>query len=208
MKRAQIIKIGGSLIRSNLWLKVLDAALARALKQEIVPIFIMGGGELADEVRRLRAEHGFSEKAEHHMSLLAMEQHSIMAQALRPELQKLQSVEQALSVISTHTPGIVYKVAHIFSHKEIDAIPSITSDSLTLWFMRQLCELAEQQGMALHCEALILKSCAVPSAMQRDAQALAAQGIVDEAFPHFAQTLLHKSHASWSVVNAEEALAI
>lgn len=54
MKHAQIIKIGGSLIRSGSWLKVLDAALEQALKRDAVPIFIMGGGELADVIRRLR----------------------------------------------------------------------------------------------------------------------------------------------------------
>jgi aspartokinase-like uncharacterized kinase len=208
MKRAQIIKIGGSLIRSGLWLKVLDAALEQALNHDDVPIFIMGGGELADVVRQLRTAHGFSETAEHHMSLLAMEQHSIMAQALRPVLQSVQTAQQALAAICTYTPAIVCEYAHLFQHKDIDAIPSITSDSLTLWFTQQLCELAEQQSISLNCEALILKSCAVPSAIQRDAQALAAQGIADEAFPRFAQALLSATQASWSVVNAEEALCM
>lgn len=214
MKHAQIIKIGGSLIRSGSWLKVLDAALEQALKRDAVPIFIMGGGELADVIRRLRADNGFNEKAEHHMSLLAMEQHSIMAQALRPKLQKVETIAQALAAISTYTPTIVYKYARVFSHKEINAIPSITSDSLTLWFTQQLCELAQQQGMALACEALILKSCAVLTALQTDAVALSAQGIVDEAFPRFAQALLDKphlltvAHAGWSVVNAEDILSM
>jgi aspartokinase-like uncharacterized kinase len=208
MKRAQIIKIGGSLIRSGRWLKVLDAALEQALKRNAVPIFVMGGGELADVVRRLRADNHFNEKAEHHMSLLAMEQHSIMAQALRPQLQKVENTAQALAAISTYTPTIVYEYTRVFSYKDVNAIPSITSDSLTLWLAQKLCELAEQQGIALNCEALILKSCAVPSAIQRDAPALATQGIVDEAFPRFAQALLNVSHASWSVANAEEALCM
>lgn len=205
MKHAQIIKIGGSLIRSGSWLKVLDAALEQAMARNVVPIFVMGGGELADVVRRLRADNHFNEKAEHHMSLLAIEQHSIMAQALRPALRKVQSAEQALAALSTHTPTIVCNCASAFSHKDIDAIPSITSDSLSLWFAHKLCEAAFQQGVALNCEVLILKSCAVPSALKTDADALSAQGIVDEAFPRFAHAFLSEHHAGWSVVNAEEA---
>jgi aspartokinase-like uncharacterized kinase len=208
MKRAQIIKIGGSLIRSGRWLKVLDAALEQAIKRNVVPIFVMGGGELADVIRRLRAAHGFNEKAEHHMSLLAMEQHSIMAQALRPVLQNVQTAAQALAAISAHTPGIVHLFASVIHAREVNAIPSITSDSLTLWFAHKLCEAAAQESVALNCEVLILKSCLVPIALQTEANALSAQGIVDEAFPRFAQVLLSEPHASWSVVNAEEAFLI
>jgi aspartokinase-like uncharacterized kinase len=208
MKHAQIIKIGGSLIRSGPWLKLLDAALEQAMRRNVVPIFVMGGGELADVVRRLRADNHFNEKAEHHMSLMAMDQHSIMAQALRPALQNVQTAAQALTAISAHTPAIVYPFASVIHGQELDAIPSITSDSLTLWLAHKLCEAASQQGLALNCEVLILKSCAVPSALQTDADALSAQGIVDEAFPHFAQALLSETQASWSVVNAEEALCM
>jgi aspartokinase-like uncharacterized kinase len=208
MMHAQIIKIGGSLIRTGPWLKLLDTALEQAMKRSVVPIFIMGGGELADVIRRLRADNHFNEKAEHHMSLLAMDQHSIMAQALRPTLQNVQTAAQALTAISAHTPTIVYPFASVIHVQKLDAIPSITSDSLTLWFAHKLCQAASQQGLALNCQVLILKSCAVPSALQTDADALSAQGIVDEAFPRFAQALLGELHAGWSVVNAEEAFLI
>ncbi len=208
MRHAQIIKIGGSLIRSGHWLKALDAALEGAMKNKVVPIFVMGGGELADVIRRLKVENNFSETAEHHMSLLAMQQHGIMAQALRPQLQNVKNVGQALAHIISYTPSVICDYAYVFNAKEVNPVPSITSDSLTLWFAQQLCEAANKQGIALCCEALILKSCVVPLVIQSDAQALCVQGIVDAAFPRFAGNLSRCAHASWSVVNAKAALCI
>jgi aspartokinase-like uncharacterized kinase len=86
MKRVQIIKIGGSLIRTRQHLVAIQTALERCYSQQITPLFLMGGGALADAVRQLCAQQSASVEAEHMMSLMAMDQN---AQLTIPDTQNL-----------------------------------------------------------------------------------------------------------------------
>ncbi len=206
MKRVQLIKIGGSLIRTKQHLAAIHAALERCAAQRITPLFLMGGGELADAVRKLCAAQGASVEAEHVMCLMAMDQNALLVKSQVPNLQACASTEQAWERILANTPGIYSNFANTLSSQSVESSASITSDSIALWLAMQLAEYARHAQVAMQIEVLILKSCEVSVAVSCDAAMLSSQEIVDAAFPRFAEQFASYANASWQVINVVDYL--
>src|SRR5882757_2855389 len=77
-----VLKLGGSLASSG-GLTACLAALG-TLRGEIV--VVPGGGFFADAVRAAQPRFGFSDRAAHHMAILAMEQYALLLVDRLPRL--------------------------------------------------------------------------------------------------------------------------
>lgn len=84
-----VLKLGGSLASSG-GLAACLGALA-ALRGEIV--VVPGGGVFADAVRAAQPRFGFSDRAAHHMAILAMEQYALMLADRLPRLKPCASLD-------------------------------------------------------------------------------------------------------------------
>jgi 5-(aminomethyl)-3-furanmethanol phosphate kinase len=200
-----LVKVGGSLLRTGQHQAVMLRVLEHCYASGEVPIFLMGGGAMADAVRELCATHHASMQAEHAMSLLAMQQNAQLVASQFEMLIMCDSVDQAFERVFTHTPGIWYSIAHINGDILLESSNSITSDSIALYLAQALC--VHAHTMQYHCDiqVTLLKSCAVQEEISCDAKALSSQHIVDEAFPEFAFRLQPYANAAWRVVNAQAA---
>lgn len=163
-----VIKLGGSVIRSGQlapWLDVIAASQSQAV---IVP----GGGALADEVRSCQQQLGFGDLAAHRMALLAMDQLAWAVAGVRPGFE-VGTTEDALRAILGRGHVAVWAPSALIADRtDLEATWRLTSDSLALW-------LAGKLGAHTCC---VIKSVTAPQG-RRSAQALARDGILDEAFP-------------------------
>jgi dihydroneopterin aldolase len=166
--RPQIVKLGGSVIRSpglSTWLDVIAASPAPIV---IVP----GGGALADEVRNCQQQLGFGDVAAHRMALLAMDQLAWAIAGMRSGLE-VGATESALrEIVGRGHIAVWAPYALISASADVEATWRLTSDSLALW-------LAAKLGAG---RCYLIKSVARKHS-RVSANALAQDGIVDEAFP-------------------------
>jgi dihydroneopterin aldolase len=184
-----VVKLGGSLAGGPYlkpWLDALGAVATQC-------IVVAGGGVFADTVRDTQGRFGFSNTAAHAMALLAMEQYAFMLADLEPALIPAPTLD-AMATIgqSGHVP-VWLPVGMVLGEAEIQASWEVTSDSLAAW-------LAGRLG-ARHL-VLVKSAEATDSSDPAD---WAASGLVDPAFPDYAERYLkplgcqpHCLHASLS----------
>ena len=164
-----VVKIGGSLEadphrRRALLASLADGALGRCI---VVP----GGGSFAGAVRAAQAREGFSDAEAHRRALDAMSEAAGIFRAIEPRL--VQSLEPWAE--AAPAPFRVWNPRRLRAgHPDIPESWDVTSDSLALW-------LAGQVGAA---RCVLVKS--RDASPDQDAAALAANGLVDAAFPDFA----------------------
>ena len=166
--RLIVVKLGGSVVRSGAlasWLEVIAEARTPVV---IVP----GGGALADEVRSCQQQLGFGEASAHRMALLAMDQLAWAVAGVRPGIEVGTTEEVLRAILGRGLVAVWAPSGLIAERTDIEATWRLTSDSLALW-------LAGKLG-AEHC--YLIKSVAAARGT-RSAHALAADGVVDEAFP-------------------------
>lgn len=166
--RPIVVKLGGSVVRSGAlasWLEVIAEARTPVV---IVP----GGGALADEVRSCQQQLGFGEASAHRMALLAMDQLAWAVAGVRPGFEVGTTEEVLRAILGRGLVAVWAPSGLIAERTDIEATWRLTSDSLALW-------LAGKLG-AEHC--YLIKSVAAARGT-RSAHALAADGVVDEAFP-------------------------
>lgn len=166
--RPIVVKLGGSIVRSGAlasWLEVIAEARTPVV---IVP----GGGALADEVRSCQQQLGFGEASAHRMALLAMDQLAWAVAGLRPGFEVGATEEVLRAILGRGLVAVWAPSALIAERTDIEATWRLTSDSLALWLAGKL--------VAEHC--YLIKSVAAARGT-RSAHALAADGVVDEAFP-------------------------
>jgi dihydroneopterin aldolase len=164
-----VVKLGGSIAKGGglpAWLTALESGRGRVV---IVP----GGGAFADAVREAQRRHGFGDLAAHRMALLAMEQYAIMLADSARWLVPCSSAEHIAAALHDGNAGIWLPSAMALADPRIPQSWSVTGDSLAAWLARRLAASA----------LVLVKSVAAPRPL--DAAALAAQGLVDEAFPGF-----------------------
>lgn len=163
-----VVKLGGSVVRSGAlapWLEVIAAA-----EQPIV--IVPGGGALADEVRSCQQQLGFGDASAHRMALLAMDQLAWAVAGVKPGFE-VGTTEEALRAILARGHVAVWAPSALIAERaDVEATWRLTSDSLALW-------LAGKLGASA---CYLIKSVAGLRGV-RSAQALAHDGIVDEAFP-------------------------
>ena len=163
-----VIKLGGSLIKNGHIQSCLNMLDQLSGTRVVVP----GGGNFADQVRQAQVDWHFDDVIAHRMAILAMQQSAWLMHALKPA-----------SLISSSLPalrsqeGIHFWLPDIQELDEagIAANWQVTSDSLALW-------LADHLGAS---QLILVKSATIDeNASLAD---LHTQGILDEAFLHFAQ---------------------
>jgi len=164
-----VLKLGGSLASSG-GLAGCLSALAN-LRGEIV--VVPGGGVFADAVRAAQPRFGFSDRAAHHMAILAMEQYALMLVDRLPALVPCPTLEAMREAATAGRPAIWLPAALVLADPTIPQSWDVTADSLAAWLARRL-------GAA---RLVLVKSIAAPRPL--DIAALAADGLVDKAFPAF-----------------------
>ncbi|SMF88976.1 hypothetical protein SAMN02982917_6567 [Azospirillum oryzae] len=194
--RPWVIKIGGSLSdwhRLGTWLDLIDRP------GHLHPLVIVpGGGPFADAVRDAQDNWRFDDRLAHRMALLAMEQFGLMLHGICPGLQTAATRERLRSLIRARMPAVWLPSAMALDQPEIAESWDVTSDSLAAWL-----------AVELDAAALVLvKSGPCPCAAT-DAAALARDGLVDAAFPHWRARFAGES---WCIhrdnhILMEEALA-
>ncbi len=165
-----VIKIGGSLCgdpKLGLWLDAISSLTSPVI---IVP----GGGPFADAVRQTQFRMGFSDKAAHHMALLAMAQNAQALCDLNARL-TLCEMEDDFEEAWVRRLIPVWSPYGLVRHREdIPQSWDMTSDSLAAW-------LAGEFGARF---VLLVKS-AAPTQAGVLAHDVAASGVVDPLFPKY-----------------------
>jgi aspartokinase-like uncharacterized kinase len=163
-----VVKLGGSVVRSVALAAWLEAIAAARVPVVVVP----GGGALADEVRASQSRLGFGDRTAHRMALLAMDQLAWAVAGLRGGF-AVGATEAELRAALAHGDVAVWAPYGLIAGRtDIEESWRLTSDSLALW-------LAGRIGAA---RCYLIKSIARKGASASASQ-LAADGIVDAAFP-------------------------
>jgi dihydroneopterin aldolase len=188
MNRSTVVKIGGSLVRTGEAARLMRSlADHRGLQLAIVP----GGGAFADAVRDAQARHGFSDRTAHHLALLAME---MTGRMLADGLAACVVAARAEDFADAWQRGRIAVWAPscmAASAADVPASWDATSDTLSAWLARHLDA----------ARLVVVKSCDVSDALQRDAHALAAAGVVDPCFP----SQVADGSFDWTVVTGVDA---
>ncbi|MGA7980366.1 MAG: amino acid kinase [Chromatiaceae bacterium] len=166
-----VVKLGGSLASSP-YLKPWLGALAMCPEVVLVP----GGGPFADQVRAAQRRWGFDDAAAHHMALLGMEQYGRMLCAMQPGLRPAASPAEIQRSLKDGATPVWMPVPTVVGEPEIEHNWDVTSDSLAAWLCRRL----SAAGL------LLIKSTS-PASLSVGLHALVEQGIVDTAFPRYAE---------------------
>ncbi|MCJ2138182.1 uridylate kinase [Methylobacterium sp. J-026] len=165
-----VVKVGGSLEtdphrRRALLASLADGALGRCI---VVP----GGGTFAGAVRAAQVRDRFSDAEAHRRALDAMSDAAGIFRGIEPRL------VQSLDPWSETAPARarVWNPRRLRAgHPDIPETWDVTSDSLALWLAREV-----------GAERCVLVKSRDPAPGQ-DAAALAQDGLVDAAFPAFAE---------------------
>ena len=188
MTAATVVKIGGSLAESDA-----AAALVRALAQRRPPrlVVVPGGGGFADAVRLTERRHPIGNQAAHHLALLAMHMSAVMLGAFAPGYVVAESRAEFEAAWERDLTPVWAPERMVLTAPDVPASWDVSSDSLSAWLARAIAA----------SRLLVVKSCPVPEAMDGDAAALAAAGIVDPSFPGF----VAGANLPWRVVSGATA---
>jgi len=181
-----VLKIGGSLTASDAALRLMRGLADRPPSGLLI---VPGGGAFADRVRAAQAEHKLTEQAAHHMALLAMHIVAVLLADLAPGFVVAEGPRQFQSAWTEGLTPIWLPASMVMPAADIPASWDVTSDSLAAW-------IAERIGAT---RLVLVKSCTLP-VQRRDAQALAAAGVVDACFPRFVAGRAF----SWEVISGWE----
>ncbi len=163
-----VVKIGGSFASSTYlrdWVRALAVCAGRAV---IVP----GGGPFADAVRSTQLKMGFDDRTAHHMALLAMEQYGRALAGCNSRLSPANSLRAIQHDLGGGRIPVWMPVRMVLDARDIAPTWQVTADSLAVWL-----------GTRLGGGRLFLVKHMPAPAGRTKVEELAAQGIVDEAFP-------------------------
>lgn len=170
---ATVIKLGGSLSRSNSLSACLDAVEKnyRGRAAVIVP----GGGAFADQVRSAQQHWHFDDVTAHRMAILAMGQMALMFKGLKPEFAIAETVAEVHDRLNLRQTAIWSPDIAELDRAGIEASWDITSDSLAAWLANKISA----------TELILIKSAVIDNSLSL--RQLAEQQIVDQAFCSFAE---------------------
>ncbi len=183
-----VVKIGGSLAETGRLEAVLEKIAAASRPVIVVP----GGGAFADKVRDLQTVLRFDDKSAHRLAILGMHQMAELYFKLQPRLAPVDSLEGFARVFAAGLVPVWLPLQMCQDDETIPADWSITSDGLAA-------RLAERLG---GLTVVLLKSVAVDATLA--AQALAAEGIVDDVFPR----IVERGRLDWRVLGPDDDLAL
>jgi aspartokinase-like uncharacterized kinase len=168
----RVVKVGGSLFD----LPDMGKRIRKWLKKEVpgISIFVAGGGELVEAIRRMHAAEPMSEERAHHLCMDAMD---MMAHILHQRLPRsslcgwLHQMRQQRAELMIFQLGLWLSVSQrSFAGTPLPESWDVTSDSIAARVA--ICTGAD--------ELVLLKSADPPS---RDLQELADCGYVDKFLP-------------------------
>ncbi len=184
MTKINIIKLGGSLEKSEQLIACLNYAADTFDKLIIVP----GGGFFADSVRKSQQKWQFDDAIAHEMAILAMQQMALLFHSLRPDFKCLNSVDSIQLQIKITDKIIWSPNINELNLAGIKASWDISSDSLSAWLASQLPSV----------QLTLIK--AANFSADTDITNLVKQGIVDKAFLSFIDNASFKIN----VINANK----
>jgi aspartokinase-like uncharacterized kinase len=187
VKPITVLKIGGSLTRSDAAAQLMRALAVRTVRDLLI---VPGGGDFADDVRTAQARHGLSEDAAHHMALLAMHMLAVALADLAPGYTLADSPAQFDAAWREGRTPVWLPAPMVLADAAIPASWDVTSDSLAAWLA----------GEVDAARLLLVKSCAL-TVEAGSARALADAGIVDACFARFVEGRGFK----WRVVSGVDA---
>jgi aspartokinase-like uncharacterized kinase len=166
----QVIKLGGSLTKSQALPEALNRIATRQGKMVIVP----GGGAFADQVRFAQQQWQFNEVIAHEMAILAMQQMALLFKGLQPTFQLAGTLVEIKQFLSGQKSAPIIWSPSIYELNQagVAANWEITSDSLAAWLAQQLDA----------TELILVKAAKVTS---NNLAQLSEQGIIDSAFVRF-----------------------
>jgi len=126
-----VVKLGGSHLGAPsllAWLSVIAASAPLLL--------VPGGGAFADTVRAMQPRLGFSDRAAHDMSLLAMNQFGRLLCDLQPGLKLTGGFGDIEATIAAKQIAVLAPWPMLVEEPTLPASWDVTSDSLALWFAR------------------------------------------------------------------------
>jgi 5-(aminomethyl)-3-furanmethanol phosphate kinase len=186
-----VVKLGGSHAFSAHLRDWLGALATCAGHVVVVP----GGKPFSDTVRAAQPRMGFDDRAAHHMALLAMAQYGCALTSLHPGYVLADSLSAIRRVARGGSVPVWSPAPMTLRATDVAWSWDVTSDSLAAW-------LAGRLGAA---RLLLVKHVALPEG-PLSADELAAQGIVDPAFPGMIGSL--KAFAAGPADHAAAAAAI
>jgi len=166
-----IIKLGGSLSRSDTLSNCLDAIEKNY--QGRAAVIVPGGGAFADQVRLAQQHWQFDDHTAHHMALLAMQQMALMYRGLKPNFVIAHTVGAIQAQLDRKQVVIWSPDISELDNAGIKASWDITSDSLAAWLAKTLSA----------TELILIKSAVIDVSLSL--RQLAEQQIVDKAFCDF-----------------------
>lgn len=183
-----VVKIGGSLAETGRLKDMLPLIAAAKRPVVVVP----GGGSFAQKVRDLQNALKFDDTSAHRLAMLGMHQMAEMYFTMDPRFAAADSLDGIARQLAVGLTPVWMPLQMCQSDPEIPANWTITSDGLAA-------RLAERMGGA---PMVLLKSVNVP----RDATAsnLAADGIVDEAFP----SIVARTPIDWRIFGPSDDAAL
>ena len=182
MRDLTVIKLGGSHAFAAHLPHWLDAIAQCAGRIVVVP----GGGPFADAVRDAQPRMGFDDAAAHRMALLAMEQYGCALVGLNKRFVLADSRESIVGAVDRGDVSVWLPTRMALAAGEIPWSWDVTSDSLAAWLA----------GILGASRLLLVKH----DAARANVEELAARGVVDPTFPHFAKA----SGVAFSVLGATD----
>ncbi|TRW89771.1 uridylate kinase [Candidatus Methylobacter oryzae] len=171
-----VIKLGGSLSRSDNLVNCLDAVEKNYRGRAVV--IVPGGGAFADQVRIAQQHWQFDDNTAHYMALLAMQQMALMFNALKPGFVIADTVAAIQEQLERQRTVIWSPDSIELDNAGIAACWDITSDSLAAWLAKTVSA----------TELILVKSANINEKLSL--RQLAEQDIIDKAFCAFvAQTV-------------------
>lgn len=166
-----IIKIGGSLSRSDVLVDCLNALEKNYQGRAVV--IVPGGGTFADQVRLAQQHWQFDDYTAHCMALLAMQQTALMFKGLKADFVVVHNVAAIRTQLDRRNIVIWSPDISELDNAGIAASWDISSDSLAAWLARTLAA----------SELILIKSAAIDASLSL--HQLTEQQIVDKAFCGF-----------------------
>jgi 5-(aminomethyl)-3-furanmethanol phosphate kinase len=186
----RVVKLGGSLLDWPELARQLRGWLA--LQSPAATVLIVGGGSLADEIRRAQQVHDFDDAVAHRLCLEVMAVTARLVCELLPEATLCSCPSELDRDVSAGLQICDVREFLVADAGELPESWQVTSDSIA----------AHLAGVLGAGELVLLKS-TIPSADASVAE-LAKQGVVDEYFPQAAQTFLATGAVRMRLVNLRD----
>ncbi len=119
------MKIGGSLQSSDK-LENLCRMINTILEDHRI-VIVPGGGQFADQVRKLQKKHNLSDKSAHLMAIKGMETYGLALKDLIPSIKLSKSLKEAKE------SSVIYLPYKSVKNSELEQTWNVTSDSIAAW---------------------------------------------------------------------------